>query len=29
MILRPYQESMVNKAIAALDKHGDTLAVGP
>ena len=24
MILRPYQEQMVSKAVAALKKHGDT-----
>ena len=29
MILRPYQEQMVSKAVAALKKHGDTLAVAP
>lgn len=29
MLLRPYQERMVAKAVAALNKHGDTLAVAP
>lgn len=29
MLLRPYQERMVARAVAALDKHGDTLAVAP
>ena len=29
MILRPYQETMVKKAVSALEKHGNTLAVAP
>lgn len=29
MILRPYQQTMVNRAEAALKKHGNTLAVAP
>lgn len=29
MLLRPYQERMVTRAVAALEAHGDTLAVAP
>ena len=29
MILRPYQQSMLDKAVAALSAHGNTLAVAP
>jgi DNA repair protein RadD len=29
MILRPYQERVVSNVVAALDKHGNTLAVAP
>jgi superfamily II DNA or RNA helicase len=29
MILRPYQQSMLDKAVAALSEHGNTLAVAP
>ena len=28
MILRPYQQAMVQRALTALNEHGNTLAVG-